>query len=93
MAFYGGFIRIMLEFVAIGYSLIKLDWNHVTGIIRALIWILFHPVAIIKKRSRFKQIREVRDQIIMKRMIKKIVVLSHYISGKKTYLEIESKAV
>lgn len=93
MAFYIGFIRIMLEFVAIGYSLIKLDWNHVTGIIRALIWILFHPVAIIKKRSRFKQIREVRDQIIMKRMIKKIVVLSHYVSGKKTYLEIESKAV
>lgn len=85
MAFYVGFIRIMFEKVALGYALTKLDWNHITGIIRSLFWVLFHPVTIIKKRSRFAKIRRVPDKIIMGKMSKTSVVLAHYLGGKKTY--------
>jgi len=85
MAFYIGFIRLILEKVALGYSIIKLDLNHVTGIIRSLIWLLFHPITIIKKRSRFAKIRRVSDKTIIKSMTKTSVVLAHYLGGKKTY--------
>jgi hypothetical protein len=92
VAFYVGFIRIMLEFIALGYAVIKLDWNHVTGILKSLIWILFHPVTILKKRSRFKKIRVIKDKNMMNKLSRTSVVIGHYLGGKRTYLEIESNA-
>ena len=92
VAFYVGFIRLILEFAALGYAILKMDWNHVTGILRSLGWILIHPITILRKRSRFNQIRKMRDRDIMGAMTKTSVVLAHYLSGKKTYLDIESKA-
>ena len=92
VAFYVGFIRLILEFTALGYAIVKMDWNHVTGILRSLGWILIHPITILRKRSRFNQIRKMRDRDIMGAMTKTSVVLAHYLSGKKTYLDIESKA-
>ena len=92
VAFYVGFIRLILEFTALGYAIVKMDWNHVTGILRSLGWILIHPITIRRKRSRFNQIRKMRDRDIMGAMTKTSVVLAHYLSGKKTYLDIESKA-
>ena len=92
VAFYVGFIRIMLEFIALGYAVIKLDWNHVTGILKSLTWILFHPVTILKKRSRFKKIRVIKDKNMMNKLSRTSVVIGHYLGGKRTYLEIESNA-
>ena len=92
VAFYVGLIRIMLEFIAVGYAVMKLDWNHVTGILKSLIWILFHPVTILKKRSRFKKIRKINDKNIMNKLSRTSVVIGHYLGRKKTYLEIESNA-
>ena len=92
VSFYVGFIRLILEFTALGYAIVKMDWNHVTGILRSLGWILIHPITILRKRSRFNQIRKMRDRDIMGAMTKTSVVLAHYLSGKKTYLDIESKA-
>ena len=92
VAFYVGFIRIILEFIAVGYAVTKLDWNHVTGILKSLIWILFHPVTILKKRSRFKKIRVIKDKNMMNKLSRTSVVIGHYLGGKRTYLEIESNA-
>ena len=49
-----GFIRFFLEFINLCYSILKFDFNHATAIIRSLVWVLFHPHIIIKKRSQFK---------------------------------------
>ena len=92
VAFYVGFIRIMLEFIAVGYAVLKLDWNHMTGILRSLIWVLCHPVTILKKRSKFKKIRIIKDKDMMMKLSRTSVVLAHYLGGKRTYLEIESNA-
>tara|TARA_A100001037_G_C15153643_1_gene641614 strand:+ start:3045 stop:4094 length:1050 start_codon:yes stop_codon:yes gene_type:complete len=90
--FYIGFIRFMLEFVALGYALVKMDWNHLTGILRSLLWIFLHPITILKKRARYRKLRKVSSKIIMANMAKTAIVLVHYLGGKKTYFEIESKA-
>ena len=92
VAFYIGTIRAMLEFVALGYALIKFDHRHASGIIRSAIWILLHPHTIIKKRYWFSSIRKVKDKNLFKNMCKTPIVLAHYLFGKNTYPEIELKA-
>ena len=92
VAFYLGTIRLMLEVVALGYTIIKLDFKHAFGIIRSLIWLILHPVTIIKKRYRFSAIRRVKDKTLFDNLCRTPIVLAHYLFRKKTYPEIELKA-
>ena len=79
--------------MAMVYSILKWDWNHFTGIVRALLWIIFHPLTILKKRAKFKIIRVSEDKNIFKNLYKKSVVLDYFIKKIKTYSEIDSKAL
>ncbi|MDB9853979.1 glycosyltransferase family 2 protein [Candidatus Marinimicrobia bacterium] len=88
---YLGSLRLILELIACMYTLLKFDFNHFTGIVKSIIWILLHPLQIIKKRSRFKKIKRVSDKQIMRMLTKDSIVLQHYFFRKKTYLEIVSK--
>jgi len=91
-SFYFGTIRIMLEFIALGYAMVKIDFNHVSGILRSMAWVVFHPLTIINKRKRFRLIRKLKDRDVLKKICKTPVVLAHFLAGKKTYLDIVSKA-
>ena len=91
-AFYIGTIRIMLEFIALLYAIVKFDMNHASGIIRSLSWVVFHPFTIMVRRKRFKKLRKFKDSHILKKLFNKPIVVLHYLSGKKTYFEMVSKA-
>ena len=91
-AFYFGMIRLMLEFIALGYAFMKIDFKHASGILRSFIWLIFHPFVILNKRKRFKLIRKLKDKEILKKFCKTPIVLAHFIFRKKTYLDIVSKA-
>lgn len=91
-AFYIGTIRIMLEFIALVYAIVKFDMNHASGIIRSLSWVVFHPFTIMVRRKRFKKLRKFKDSHILKKLFNKPIVVLHYLSGKKTYFEMVSKA-
>tara|TARA_B100001250_G_C19814394_1_gene797481 strand:+ start:2114 stop:3163 length:1050 start_codon:yes stop_codon:yes gene_type:complete len=91
-AFYIGTIRIMLEFIALVYAIVKFDMNHASGIIRSLSWVVFHPFTIIVRRKRFKKLRKFKDSHILKKLFNKPIVVLHYLGGKKTYFEMVSKA-
>jgi len=84
-------IRIALEGIAFIYALLLLDWKHATAIVKALFWILFHPLAVIKKRRKTKALRKIRDRNIFDKMYRGSVVVGYYLLGKKTYREIVSK--
>ena len=90
-AFYIGTIRIMLEFIALVYAIVKFDMNHASGIIRSLSWVVFHPFTIMVRRKRFKKLRKFKDSHILKKLFNKPIVVLHYLSGKKTYFEMVSK--
>ena len=92
LSLYLGFIRFILEWIACGYAIFKLDWNHVTGILRAFGWLIFHPHRIWQRRKQFKRLRQVKDKDIMKRMAKTAIVLEYYLKGKRTYSDILSRA-
>ena len=91
-AFYIGTIRIMLEFIALVYAIVKFDMNHASGIIRSLSWVVLHPFTIMVRRKRFKKLRKFKDSHILKKLFNKPIVVLHYLSGKKTYFEMVSKA-
>lgn len=91
-AFYIGTIRIMLEFIALVYAIVKFDMNHASGIIRSLSWVVFHPFTIMVRRKRFKKLRKFKDSHILKKLFNKPIVVLHYLGGKKTYFEMVSKA-
>ena len=92
LTLYLGFVRFMLEWIAFGYALFKLDWNHLTGILRAFGWLIFHPHRIWQKRKHFKQLRQIKDKDIIRNMAKISVVVEYYIKRRKTYSDIESRA-
>ena len=91
-AIYIGTLRIMLEFIAMGYAIFKLNFNHLTGILRSLAWIIFHPITIFRKRMRFKEVRKIKDRIIFTKLYRASIIISYYLKRKKTYSEIVSKA-
>ena len=81
-------IRFALELVAALYAIVRLDLNHLLGIIQAQLWILFHPHVIIHRRKKVKQVRKIKDKKIFKRLYWGSVVLDYYIRCKKTSAEI-----
>ena len=91
-ALYIGTVRFMLEFIAVVYSILKLNLNQAFGIIRSLFWILLHPVTIINRRNHFKKLRKIKDKHILNKLFKGSIVFSHFISGKRTYFDMVSKA-
>ena len=54
-----GNLRLILEVVAFIYALIKLDLNHMMGILQSIFWMILNPLKIIKKRNRFRKIQKV----------------------------------
>jgi hypothetical protein len=75
LSFYIGILRVMLDFIALFYSIIRLNFRRASGIFLALLWIISHPIPIFKKRYRFKKLKVNSDKRIMSRMFKKSIVL------------------
>jgi len=86
-----GSIRIALEIIGCVYSICLLDWKHFTAIIRAIIWIIFHPNEIVKKRNKFIKIKKLKDKDIIKKMYQSSIVAQYYIINRKIYSSILSK--
>ena len=86
-----GSLRLLLEVVAFLYALIKLDINHMIGIIQSFLWLILNPLKILRKRNRFRKIKKVSFEETSRNITFNSVVLQHYIFQKKTYSEIVSK--
>ena len=92
LSFYLGTIRIVFEFISLVYTLLKLDFKHFSGISWALLWLIFHPITLLKKRLRFNKLRTVKDKKIMEKMFRKSIVVEHFILKKNSYSSLISKA-
>lgn len=76
-------LRYFLDWVAVGYALLRFDFNHFLGILQAHFWILTHPKIIWKRRGRVSLIRRKSDRYILDILYKGSVVLNYYLLGKK----------
>jgi len=81
-------IRLLLDLMALAYSLLKWDWGRVLAILKAHLWILAHPGFAIRKRRLVKSLRIVPDRKIMDRLYHGSIALGFYLLKKKRYLDI-----
>jgi len=84
-------IRWSLDVVALIYSILHGDWNHIKGIVKAHAWIVFHPLKLYKKRNFAQNLRQIKDRAILTKMYTKSIVVAHYIFKKKYYSELSVK--
>lgn len=84
-------IRIGLEFVALTYSLLRLDINHFIGILQSFAWILTHPHIVVKKRIRAQKLRKVKDRRVIQNMYWGSIVFDYYIKRIKKSSDIISE--
>ena len=75
--------RVIIDLMAMAYSLIVLDINRFNGILAAFFWIVFHPVYILRERAKVQEIRLVSDREIRRNMFDGSIALSYYLRGKK----------
>ncbi len=81
-------IRLALEVVASLYALVLLDYRHLLGIVKSMLWILLHPMVILRRRRLVKSVRKVRDRTVISRMYRGSIVLDYYLRGKRTYRDL-----
>jgi GT2 family glycosyltransferase len=86
-------IRWALDVVAMVYAIIFGDWNHIKGILKAHIWIAFHPNRIYKKRKTVKPLRNIKDRNIINKMYRGSIVYSHYILKISRYSSLKVKPI
>ena len=82
-------IRLMLELIALVYSLCLLDIKHVIGIIKSLVWIIFNPIKIFERRKNFNQSYKRNDKKIFSKMYRKSIVFDFFILRKKNYGDLD----
>ncbi len=81
-------VRLLLDYMALLFSVIKGDFGRFTAIIKAHFWILAHPGLIYRKRKLVKSLRKVSDKKIMSRLYHGSIALGFYLFGKRRYIDI-----
>ncbi len=76
-------LRILLDYMALGMSLMKFDFGRINAIFKAHFYILFHVKLIITKRKTAKKLRVINDSNIMKKYYKGSIAISSFVFRKK----------
>ncbi len=80
-------IRILLDWIALIFSLLKFDLGRAGAILKAHGWVLVHPRIIGRRRRLVKGLRRVADTTIMGRLYRGSVALGFYLF-RKNYSDI-----
>jgi len=81
-------IRILLDWMALAFSLLKLDFGRAVAILKAHGWIIIHPAVTFRRRRQVKALRCVADSEIMGKLYRGSVALSYYLLNKKSYFDL-----
>jgi len=81
-------IRLMLDYLALGFSLLRLDFGRVLAILKAHGWLLVHPNFVFRKRRHAQSLRKVSDEQILARLYRGTIALSFYIFKKRCFSDL-----
>ena len=76
-------IRLGMELANVSL-LLKGNWKHPVAALAGLLWVLLHPVDILRRRRKTQQMRSVDDREIERKLFRGSVVYRHFIRGAKT---------
>ncbi len=80
-------IRVVMEFANVLW-LLKGHWKHPVAAIAGLLWVLLHPVDILRRRREARRVRIVDDGEIERQLFKGSVVYHYFVRGVKTAREL-----
>ena len=81
-------IRVALELFALLYAVAMLDFRHLLGIMKSMIWVLLHPMVVLRRRRLVKSIRRVRDKTVISQMYKGSIVIDYFLLRKRNYRDL-----
>ena len=81
-------LRILLDYIAMGMSLLKFDFGRINAIFKAHFFILFHLNLIRKKRRHVKTLRVKKDHEVMMNFYRGSIALSSFLFAKKKFSDI-----
>ena len=85
-------VRIMLDFINVFFAaFVRFNFTHSYAIIKAYLWLIFHPGMIWRKRRQVQNLRTVSDDQIMPIFYQKSVVLDYFLKGNKTFSSLKYK--
>lgn len=84
-AFIRGIQRILLDSMALVYSLVSGDFDRVKAILKAWTWIMGHPGKIWSKRRTVKSVRTLSDRVLDSRLYQASIALEHTVFRKKKW--------
>lgn len=76
-------IRVGMELANV-LLLLKGNWKHPVAALAGLLWVLLHPVDILRRRRETQKMRSVGDGEIERKLFQGSVVYRHFIRGAKT---------
>ena len=76
------FPRFFMEFLSFIKEVLFFRWNHALAILRAWLWIFFHPGVLYQRRQNLKKTHQVNN------IYSKSIVFEYYLLGRKTYIEL-----
>ncbi len=78
--------KLILEAMAFFAFLFK-DYKRSFGIFFGWLWVIFHPINVIKRHNQIQRIRKISDKEIIKKMLKGSTAIEHFIMKKKLFQE------
>jgi len=82
------FVHVLLDYIAIGKSVVSLEFTRALAIFYAHLWITLNIFLINKKRNQVQKMRTKNDDYIRSKFYPKSVVWQYFFSNKKTYTEL-----
>jgi GT2 family glycosyltransferase len=72
-------VRIMFELATVAADAVFWEGKRARAVVRALLYILFHPIGIFRKNRQVQRLRKVPDRIILKNMYRRSLVFDHFL--------------
>ena len=80
--------RVAFELGTMIYGLTRRDWKHPTAALLALLWVITHPVAILRRRARAKAVRRVSARDVARSVYPGSVAWQRFVRGVRTVAEL-----
>jgi GT2 family glycosyltransferase len=74
--------RFFMEFLSLIKEILFLRWNHALAIVKAWIWIFFHPSYLYRRRKNLQKTHEIDN------IYKNSIVVAYYVLAKKTFTDL-----
>ena len=80
--------RVCLEAATVLMAVSKRDWKHPLAALAGILWVLTHPVDILRRRRAAQRSRTATDGEVVKRMFRGSVAFRYFVGGVRTATEL-----